>query len=281
MPALPFRFGNECYTWFMKDDGAAHANRLDHMIRVTAAAGLAGIEPIHSWMGDLADPERLRESLDAAGIELAAIALVLEWNHERETDDERRQADAIIDLLSRFPGAMLCTVQLPTSRDDLERRRLRLIDNLNAVARRAAERGVASSFHPNSPPHSTNRTLEDYEVILDGLDHEATGWTPDVGHIINGGMDPLQTMMCWQPLINHVHYKDWDGDPEFALMGAGQVDLVGITRWLRSWEYDGWIILEDEAEQAIDDPDGVTLHDGAWVREQLIPRLDPDREQGA
>ncbi len=273
MADLPFRFGNECYTWFMKDNGAAHANRLDHMIRVSAEAGLTGIEPIHSWMGELADPERLRASLQEAGIDLAAIALVLEWNHEAETAEERRQADAVIDLLTRFPGALLCMVQMPTSREDLEARRLRLLHNVNAVSRRAADRGVASSFHPNSPPHSINRTSEDYDVILDGRDPRLTGWTPDVGHIINGGMEPLETMKRWDSLINHVHYKDWDGDPEFALMGAGRVDFVGITRWLSSWGYDGWIILEDEAEQAIESPDSVTLHDGKWLREQLIPRL--------
>jgi len=273
MTQLPFRFGNECYTWFMKDDGAAHANRLDHMIRLTAQAGLKGIEPIHFWMGDLADPRRLGEELEAAQIELAAVALVLEWNEESETESERSQADAVIDLLCQFPGAMLCTVQLPTGREQLELRRLRLTDNVNAVSRRAAARGVPCSFHPNSPPTSINRTAEDYEVILERLDPTATGWTPDVGHIINGGMDPLTTMQRWQSLINHVHFKDWDGAPEFALMGQGSVDFVGVTRWLASWDYSGWIILEDEAEQAVDDPDGVTLHDGKWLSDTLMPQL--------
>lgn len=273
MTQLPFRFGNECYTWFMKDNGAAHANRLDHMIRITAQAGLAGIEPIHFWMGDLAEPRRLRDALEAAQIDLAAVALVLEWNHEVETESERLQADGVIDLLCEFPGAMLCTVQQPSGREQLASRRLRLADHLNTVSRRAADRGVPCSFHPNSPPTSINRTADDYEVILERLDPDVTGWTPDVGHIINGGMEPLATMKRWQSLINHVHFKDWDGEPEFALMGEGCVDLVGITRWLDSWDYDGWIILEDEAERAVDDPDGVTLHDGTWLRQTLMPQL--------
>ncbi len=273
MTELPFRFGNECYTWFMKDNGVAHANRLDHMIRITAQAGLRGIEPIHSWMGDFACSQRLGDALRAAHIELAAVALVLEWNHEDETESERTQADGVIDLLCEFPGAMLCTVQLPTGREQLESRRLRLADHVNAVSRRAADRGVPCSFHPNSPPTSINRTARDYEVILERLDAAVTGWTPDVGHIINGKMDPLATMKRWQPLINHVHFKDWDGNPEFALMGEGCVDFVGISRWLASWDYSGWIILEDEAEQAVDDPDGVTLHDGKWLTDTLIPQL--------
>lgn len=273
MNDLPFYFGNEVYTWFMKDAGTANANQLEHMINVTARAGMEGIQPIHFWMGDLSDPLALGESLERHGIRLAAISLVLEWNHAEETSQERTEADQAIALLEHFPGAVLCTVQKPTSRDELRLRRQHLIANVNAVSRRAAERCVAASFHPNSPSTSINRTGEDYEVILNALDAQATGWTPDVGHIINAGMDPLATMKRWQGLINHIHYKDWDGRPEFALMGSGKVDFIGITRWLKSWNYSGWIVCEDEAEAAIDDPDGVTLHGGQWIRDVLIPSL--------
>jgi inosose dehydratase len=268
-----FRFGNECYTWFMKDAGAAYANRLAHMIEVTSRAGLVGIEPIHFWMGELADPQRLAAVLQANGVQLAAIALVLPWNEPHETDHEHQEADRIIDVLARFPGSMLCTVQLPTSRDNLVARRRHLVANVNRVSRRAAKRGVRSTFHPNSPTTSINRTREDYEAILDSLDPNATGWTPDVGHIANAGMNPLETMQRWQPLINHVHFKDWDGRPEFALMGSGRIDFLAICRWLASWNYSGWIICEDEAEAAVDDPDGVTLHDGRWIRDTLLPAL--------
>ncbi|MEM9659814.1 MAG: TIM barrel protein, partial [Planctomycetota bacterium] len=194
MTALPFRFANECYTWFMKDAGAAHANRLDHMIEITAKAGFAGIEPIFGWMGELSDPDRLADKLAEHEVEFAALAMGFEWNHPEETDDERRQADEACALLERFPEAMLCTVQRPTSRDDLQARRQNLVANVNAVSRRATDRGIVCSFHPNSPPTSIIRTLEDYEVVLEGLDAQATGWTPDVGHIANGGMDPLETM---------------------------------------------------------------------------------------
>jgi len=243
------------------------------MIEVVAQAGFRGIEPMHFWMGDLQDPGRLAASLQAHGIELAGVSLVLDWNHEGETDRERREADATLDMLARFPGAMLGLVQMPTSREDVVERRRRLVRNLNAVAHRAAECGIPSSFHPNSPHTSIARTPEDYEVLLGGIDRQVLGWTPDVGHIANGGMDPLETMQQYAELINHLHYKDWDGSPEFCLMGKGKVDFVAITRWLRDRGYAGWIICEDEGAEAVDDPDGVTLLDGEWVRTQLLPSL--------
>lgn len=270
---MKFKFGAEVYTWFMKENGKAYDNQLGHMIDVSAQAGFSGIEPIHSWMGDLSDPDRLTDKLNSAGIELAAIALVLSWNHPEETEEERVAADDTIQLLKRFPGSVLCTVQMPEGRHDLEQRRLNLVANLNAVSQRAADAGVVASFHPNSPESSTNRTEEDYRVILEGLNAAVTGWTPDVGHIINGDMDPLNKMQEYSGLINHVHYKDWDGEPEFALMGAGKIDFTSITQWLIDQDYDGWIICEDEAEKAIDDPDGVTMHDGRWIKESLMPSL--------
>jgi inosose dehydratase len=175
--------------------------------------------------------------------------------------------------LERFPGAMLNTVQIPTGRHDLEARRRSLVNIVNTVSARAKDKGVPCSFHPNSPHTSIIRTEEDYKVVLESLDTTVTGWTPDVGHIINGDMDPLTKMKEYASLINHVHYKDWDGNPEFTLMGNGKVDLLSITQWLKDINYGGWIICEDEGKEALDDPDFVTLHDGRWIQNDLIPGL--------
>lgn len=273
MKNLPFRFGAEVYTWFMDGNGEAHEGELAHMIEVTARAGFDSIEPIAYWMGELADPDKLQAKLDEHDIELAAIALTLPWNNPEETEEEIQKANEIIELTSKFPGALLCLVHEPAGRHDVEERRQNLIGNLNSVARRAVDQGVVSTFHPNSPPSSITRTEEDYDTILPGLDEEVIGWTPDVGHIINGGMDPLTKMKEYESLINLVHYKDWDGPQQFALMGEGKVDLIGITRWLKDIGFDGWIICEDEAPKAVDNPDEVTLHDGEWIKNDLLPAL--------
>ena len=263
--------GAEVYTWFMKESGKAYENKLGHMIEVISKSGFKGIEPIHFWMGDLSDPIKLLDKLQKHNIDLAGIALVLDWNHPQETDDERKQADKIISTLKHFPNAVLCTVQMPSGRHDLIERRINLVKNLNSVSKRASDAGLKVSFHPNSPPNSTNRTSEDYDIILNGLDSSVTGWTPDVGHIANGNMNIIDKMKEFSSLINHVHYKDWDGNPEWKLMGEGKIDFVEITKWLVSQDYSGWILCEDEADQAISDPDGVTIHDSNFCKANLLP----------
>jgi inosose dehydratase len=270
---MPFRFGCQVYSWYMNGRGQTYRNRLDHIIAVAARAGFAGIEPLHFWMGDLSDPARLEACLQRHGITLAAVALLLEWNGEEETAVERAESDAVIDLLARYPGTTLCAAQVSQGRFEVRERQTRLVRNLNAVAARAADCGVACAFHPSSPPRSITRSAEDYAAVLNGLDRRVIGWAPDVGHIVNGGMDPLTTMREYAELIRLVHFKDWDGAPEWAVMGRGQIDFAAITRWLRDRQFGGWIVCEDEGQEAEHDPDGVMLKDGAWLREVLIPAL--------
>ena len=62
---------------------------------------------------------------------------------------------------------------------------------------------------------------------MSGLDATVTGWTPDVGHIRNGGMDILSKMAEFRPLINHIHYKDWDGNPDRVIMEGGNALQLG------------------------------------------------------
>jgi inosose dehydratase len=267
------RFGSEVYTWFMAGNGETNKGKLGHMIEVIGKAGFSGIQPIFTWMGDLVDPILLKNKLAENNIELAALALALEWNGATETEAEKQIADNAIELLMHFPDAVLNTVQIPTGRHDFENRQKSLVNIVNQVSKRAADKGIACSFHPNSPHSSIIRTEQDYKIVLESLDTTLTGWTPDVGHIINGGMDPLAKMKEYQHLINHVHYKDWDGKPEFALMGTGKVDLLGITQWLKDIDYSGWIICEDEGAEAVDNPDFVTLHDGNWILNDLLPKL--------
>ena len=269
------KFGSEVYTWFMQESGKAYDNKLDHMISVAAKAGFAGIEPMHFWMGDLFDAAKLKDSLDKHGIELAGIALVCGWDHVEETAEEKKQADDTIALLKHFPGAKLCTVPMPSDRRDINERRMNLARGVNTVSRRAVDQGVACSFHPNSPPASVVRTQADYDVVINSLDPSVTGWTPDVGHIVRGGMDVIATLDKWSHLVDHIHYKDFSGNgPEpWAKMGTGKLDFHQITEWLTTRNFDGWIICEDECHEAIGDPDGVTMQNGEWCKEHLQPML--------
>ncbi len=276
------QFGSQVYTWFMQGGGSGYANKLDHMIKVAAESGFTSIEPMvlepfgDYWLGDFKDPAKLKDTLARYNMKLAGLALVCGWNDEKENASERAAADYAIDTLKHFPGAKLGTVPLPTNRKNIQERRMNLAKNVNTVSRRAVEAGLVCSFHPNSPPSSVVRTQDDYDVVLNSIDPTVTGWTPDVGHIVRGGMDVIATMTKWAHLVNHIHYKDFSGNgaEPWAQMGTGKLDFHKITEWLTLRNYEGWIICEDEAHVAVDDPDGVTRQNGQWCKDNLAPLID-------
>ena len=264
------RIGCQTYTWQMS--GEKYLDSLDHMIQIASQADYLGIEPETQFLRKFWDADLLKEGLAENNIELAALTLVEDWLNPEETDDERANADKTIEFLKNFPDTVLAMVQMPGSdRENLRERQENLIKCVNAIAKRATAEGIVCTYHPNSPGGSVVRIAEDYDFFLNKLDQSVIGYAPDVGHIAAGGMDPLEIIKQYRSMVNHVHYKDMLADGEWAAMGDGIIDFVGITTYLRDLGYDGWIIVEDEAPRAVDEPDEVTLEDGEWVKANLVP----------
>jgi inosose dehydratase len=262
----------ETYTWQMP--GENYKGRLDHIMGIMRQAGFTGIEAETSFFGPLADPVLMQEMLDKHQLELTALCHVEDWRHPQETDAEKANTDSWIKFLTHFPDTMYLLVQMPgKNRNQLRERQANLLNCVNQIAQRATDKGIICSYHPNSPQGSIFRTASDYEILLNGLNPKTIGYTPDLGHIAKGGMDPLDTIKKYRETINLVHYKDMFANGKWAQTGEGIIDLEDITTYLRSSEYTGWIVMEDECDRAILDPDGVTLDDGRYLT-QLLNNLD-------
>ena len=241
---------------------------------VAARAGYKGIEPDSSFLHHLSNPALMKEALQKYGLELSVFCYVEDWLHPQETSEERQRADAWLNFMEHFPHTLFLMVQMPgNNRNDLHNRQQNLLSCVNAIARRAADKGIRSSYHPNSPEGSIYRTEEDYKILLNGLDNTIIGYTPDLGHIAKGGMDPLSIVKQYRELINCIHYKDMYSDGKWAPMGEGVIDFVGTTNFLKQTGFEGWIVVEDECDAAITDPDSVAMTDGLYNRKVLEPLI--------
>lgn len=266
------RIACETYTWQMP--GESFKGRLPHIMGIAKKAGFEGIEPETSFFGDLSDPIKMKESLIENEIELVALCYVEDWRNQQETEEERLRADAWINFLAHFPDTIYLLVQMPGSdRSDLHQRQQNLLSCVNTIAKRATDRGINCSYHPNSPAGSIYRTNEDYKILLNGLDKELIGYTPDLGHIAKADMDPLTIVKEYRSLINLIHYKDMYEDKRWAPTGDGVIDFVGVTQYLMDTNYEGWIVMEDECDKAISNPDEVTLDDGQYIDSVIRPLL--------
>jgi inosose dehydratase len=260
-------------TWDLDYDRVS--DRLDDILDVIAAAGLEGIDAQISLLGRYRDrPEQLKDALDRRGLRLAALTVPFTWPATVETDAERQLADSFIAYAQHFPGALLnIPPRTGPDRTDLADRQKAIMACANAVARRSADQGVVSSFHPSSPPTSYFRTEDDYRVMFDLIDTQYLGWTPDLGHVANGGMDAVDMVKRYRQFIRHVHIKDHGGpaDPVWRKMGTGAVDFTAMAVFLRETGYEGWIMVEEETDQSSADPDSAVMEIGNYVAARLRP----------
>ena len=263
------RFGCQFYTWQMSGD--KYIGALPHICGVVQQAGFAGIEPETLMLGDYYnDAFALKDILAERDLQLGALALVCAWQEPRETLDELAAAERIFRYLDAFPGTHLGLGQFPgADRANLHERRQNCLACTNAVAARAADRGLVCSFHPNSAPGSVFRVADDYKVLLDGLDPQVVGYCPDSGHIARGGMDPVAVFQEALPLIRHVHFKDYAADGQWAGMGEGIIDFPAIVTMLARSDFDGWVMVEEESPFAEQNPDAATLQNGEYLKREL------------
>jgi inosose dehydratase len=248
-----------------------YRGKVEHMTGIAARAGFTGFEPETIMLDKDWTASGLRLALDDSRLQLAALCLVDAWRLPKETDAERRHADRVIAAVAAFPGAMINLVHYPgVDRSDLAERQANALSCMAAIAERAAQRGVACSFHPNSPAGSVFRIAEDYDLLLSKL-HPMIGYTPDTGHIAAGGMDPLAVMKQYRDRIRYIHVKDRFAGGSWAPTGEGAVDIAGIVEYLVATGYDGWIAFEDESPLAESDPDAAVMNAGRYVTEKLMP----------
>jgi len=65
-----------------------------------------------------------------------------------------------------------------------------------------------------------------------------------------------------------------NADHSWALMGEGIIDFKTITQDLVDTGYEGWIIVEDECERSVNEPDQVTLECGDYSKNVLEPIIE-------
>lgn len=260
-------YGCQTYSWQMSFE--KYAKKIPQIASVMKRAGFQGIEAEVCMLGNkyFPDREKLNHVLKKENLQFAALALPLLWREEEETEEERQIADTAIEFVKGMKGSILVLCHLPgRDRKDLRQRQDHQIRCITEVAKRAEAEGVTTVYHPNSSYGSIFRTREDYEYLFDGIAGSCLGYAPDAGHIAHGGMDPKEVISTYYGKVKHVHFKDMGSDGSWKSMGEGGIDFPGIVKMLKEKAYKGWIMVEEESEDARKNPDLVTLENGQYIQ---------------
>ncbi|MCO1579734.1 sugar phosphate isomerase/epimerase [Crossiella sp. SN42] len=220
------------------------------------------------------DPAKLRELLGGHGLSMIGgfLAVVLhDETVEQSTVDEAERTAALLAAT----GAEVLVLAAATGLDGYDERPAltdaewaTLIRVSGRIRDIAARHGLRTVLHPHVGTHvergpEVARFLADSDLEL----------CLDTGHLLIGGADPVELAREHADRIGHLHLKDVradiaarvrDGELPYATavgqglyvpLGDGDVDIVGIVRFLRDAGYQGWYVLEQDTALAEGDAD--------------------------
>jgi inosose dehydratase len=217
------------------------------------------------------DPATLDALLSRHGLALVGgfVPLVL---HERRVDEAIEEARRAMRLMSEAGGEMLVIAAVqdaqwsaPQHLDDEAWRRLG--HHLSAVSSLASEYGMAVALHPH-----VGTLIETADQVDRALEVVEVGWCLDTGHLLIGGVDPVQFARRHGERVVHVHLKDVDAalaadvrterrslldatrNGLFRALGEGDAQVAEVMEALEAHGYDGWFVLEQDTAITGDEP---------------------------
>jgi inosose dehydratase len=134
-----------------------------------------------------------------------------------------------------------------------------LLANLDRLTGLAAARGVRAVLHPH-----VGTMVERGDEVRRVLEGSAISLCLDTGHLLIGGTDPAELTRQAPERVAHTHFKDVNDQVAaqvrsgrltytegvrrgmYRPLGRGDVDFAAIVSHLRSRDYDGWYVLEQD-----------------------------------
>jgi sugar phosphate isomerase/epimerase len=246
------KVGCQTYTWEMLGD--QWHGTVDDILDIVASAGYQGIEITNTMIGSYFDrPGDFADALDKRGLVFCSFGFVPmhRFTDTEHSQEELEYARRAIDFVSRFPETRLDLAGGSTdNRVDLDKKFETMCGLYNRIAHEAGEGGVSVDVHPHSHAGSIIETAEEYQKLMSMTDAGLVGWCPDTGHIVRGGLDLLSTLQTYADRIRNVHLKDVDRTGTWRMMGSGVCDFQSVLSFLEEREYTGWIVAEEESDEA-------------------------------
>lgn len=261
--------GCQTFTWEML--GPSWTGGPDDLLDAVADAGYAGIEITDTMIGAYAGtPASFASALYARGLALVSFAFgsASGFTRPEAIEADLETARRWIDFAGRFPGALVsmgsATAVSGGPRADKFAVAAEIYNRAGEIGKAA---GVDVAVHPSSHHGTLLFDRADYDRIFALLDPVLVGWVPDTGHILRGHDDILDTLTTYGDRIRYLHLKDVDADGQWAMLGAGVCETAAVIGVVAAApRFTGWLVLEEESEEAGRDPAAAVTRNRGTMR---------------
>ena len=128
---------------------------------------------------------------------------------------------------------------------NFQENRKNIIESLNEYAMAANDAGLGAGFHQHTG--TAIESKEETYALMESANTRHLKFAPDVGQLQKGGVDALQVVKDFLPILKHMHLKDFVGGPHFGgycPLGQGKVDIAGILDTLEKANSDANVMVE-------------------------------------
>lgn len=126
------------------------------------------------------------------------------------------------------------------------------------------EYGVRPVIHPHAG--GCIEFADEISMLVDDIPYETAGLCLDTGHLYYSGMDPVLSLTQYFNRIDYLHFKDINesvhkdvlkrgvdffsacAEGVMCPIGQGAIDYPAIGELLNSFNYQGWITIEQERD---------------------------------
>jgi inosose dehydratase len=126
-----------------------------------------------------------------------------------------------------------------------------IVATLNELGKAITDIGLIAALHQHTGTAVETRD-ETYQT-MEAVDTRYVKFGPDIGQLQKGGVDPVEVVKHFLPVVQHMHFKDWDGlegGAGYCPLGQGKVNLIGVLDLMEGRKIEGMIMVElDGARQ--------------------------------
>ncbi len=248
--------------------------RVDHWqgIRLAAELGLEGVHvsvgkpPLHADAMDAAARKKLRDYIQAQGLEVSALS---SWGGQVDLGDAEKQSANVADAAKTLALAVDLGTRIWQAhigvmpRNTADPRWQVFVDSVGQIAARGEELGACLAIETGpEPPAVVKRLIETVGSPAIRVNYDPANlilWPPNIAKRENRAFDlaaalqeytPVDGVSALAPYIVHVHAKDAvayaDGTRREVPLGQGLVDWPRFMSLLETAGYDGYIAIERE-----------------------------------
>jgi inosose dehydratase len=224
-------------------------SQIDQAIADVSSEGFYGFETF----GEVLDaweqkPGGLGSLLQAHNLPLISAYCNFNLTESTQLKDQVGKAVRWAGIVKKYGGRIIVIGPNPVHRStyDFNGSKANIVSALNDICQAVTDKGLTAVLHQHTG--MCVETRDETYAVLEAVNTKYVRFGPDIGQLTKGGVDAVQVVKDFLPIVEHMHLKDYSGEnPHLAgycPLGDGKVNVPAILDLMETKKLRGMVMVE-------------------------------------